>query len=237
MCGEKLCDYYTTGTPLGSPPRVRGKESYRVIKSVRYRITPACAGKSLCLFSACAGYRDHPRVCGEKLNLATMRPCGSGSPPRVRGKGNKTRRIGIQDRITPACAGKRRVCLAVNPNRRDHPRVCGEKPTPEDDFRCDVGSPPRVRGKGFATKVLIAIARITPACAGKRGYVSVSCSTPSDHPRVCGEKANLWILTRSNAGSPPRVRGKAGKAATIAVGTGITPACAGKSAAKSWQTW
>ena len=50
-----------------------------------------------------------------------------------------------------------------------------------------------------------------------------------DHPRVCGEKSYLEACREKQAGSPPRVRGKAARAALLCLDTRITPACAGKS--------
>ena len=49
-----------------------------------------------------------------------------------------------------------------------------------------------------------------------------------DHPRVCGEKMDASALAAWIAGSPPRVRGKAGERTNHLADFGITPACAGK---------
>ena len=71
--------------------------------------------------------------------------------------------------------------------------------------------------------------RITPAYAGK-SWLPESQSQPSrDHPRVCGEKAQLpqWSLNR--LGSPPRMRGKACCWPSLPRRDRITPAYAGKS--------
>mgnify|MGYP005914739715 CR=1 FL=1 len=46
---------------------------------------------------------------------------------------------------------------------------------------------------------------------------------------MCGEKEPQPDGEKQQAGSPPRVRGKASTHSTIASCTGITPACAGKS--------
>ena len=53
--------------PLGSPPRVRGKVMDTSPLCRRSRITPACAGKSDSASVASSVLRDHPRVCGEKV--------------------------------------------------------------------------------------------------------------------------------------------------------------------------
>ena len=66
VCGEKRWAYSLAPNTLGSPPRMRGKGLFVRACHVRFRITPAYAGKSfmLTVFGALKG--DHPRVCGEK---------------------------------------------------------------------------------------------------------------------------------------------------------------------------
>ena len=53
-----------------------------------------------------------------------------------------------------------------------------------------------------------------------------------DHPRVCGEKGIARDVVTQREGSPPRVRGKEIITGDDAYITRITPACAGKSAAR-----
>ena len=127
MCGEKLSTTSTDIHPAGSPPRVRGKgQGFQVCKVAR-GITPAYAGKSKTSAVGCPGCRDHPCVCGEKLealaNLAYM----MGSPPRMRGKDPDPCIPTWQEGITPAYAGKRWPRSSGPASTRDHPRVCGEK--------------------------------------------------------------------------------------------------------------
>ena len=52
----------------GSPPRVRGKESALRPASGSKGITPACAGKSRTEYKQALDEKDHPRVCGEKMD-------------------------------------------------------------------------------------------------------------------------------------------------------------------------
>ena len=92
-----------------------------------------------------------------------------GSPPRVRGKGFNGVERGLNARITPACAGKRRSRRRLRSATRDHPRVCGEKGNLRAVCLHVKGSPPRVRGKAARPERLARAHR--------------------DHPRVCGEKA------------------------------------------------
>ena len=106
--------------------------------------------------------------------------------------------------------------------------MCGENPIDETQVRLTEGSPPRVRGKLLNPLLFNHSTRITPACAGKTGRVSSQYINPKDHPRVCGENLFLEVRIKSQAGSPPRVRGKLIGGVLKKKSIRITPACAGK---------
>ena len=132
----------------------------------------------------------------------------SGSPPRVRGEETRLAEFAGAFRITPACAG--RSCQNPQGGRqtRDHPRVCGEK---GGGVRCGSsrpGSPPRVRGEVWHAVDGKLRLGITPACAGRSSRSSLSPDVFWDHPRVCGEKYTMPVLSQRGIGSPPRVRGE-----------------------------
>ena len=90
----------------------------------------------------------------------------------MRGKGEKETRSFKAAGITPAYAGKSLVVAGVCYDKQDHPRLCGEKSFMLCFPFCQMGSPPPMRGKarGFVCKEIDR--RITPAYAGKRGFVS-----------------------------------------------------------------
>ena len=147
VCGEKASLMLASDAELGSPPRMRGK--VREIKTGKSRrgITPAYAGKR----RRCCAFRwlpwDHPRVCGEKQNVAYSFAPRSGSPPRMRGKDDLNRKQYTNKGITPAYAGKSfSKCFRIS-SSRDHPRVCGEKLRAYTKIWNEWGSPPRMRGK------------------------------------------------------------------------------------------
>ena len=172
-------------------------------------------------------------MCGEKRKDRLDYYVPQGSPPRVRGKVNRSAKLLAADGITPACAGKRTRHAVKRHWSRDHPRVCGEKRKRHEPQQRTAGSPPRVRGKGTSAKDMPCAVGITPACAGKRGGRTVSFFLIRDHPRVCGEKARTLIAWEEPQGSPPRVRGKESNAKTGQKARRITPACAGKRATPS----
>ena len=147
-CAGKSREHpHKTRQDVGSPPRVRGKVFNTRPKKCDRRITPACAGKSVTYVCRDRRGWDHPRVCGEKSIFRRQRAQHLGSPPRVRGKGLDNVLFWTRMRITPACAGKSRAWPGTTPCRRDHPRVCGEKPRVAGNHPLPSGSPPRVRGK------------------------------------------------------------------------------------------
>ena len=86
VCGEKYTHYVRINVPLGSPPRMRGKENNMQTATWADRFTPAYAGKrrqpALIPFLS----KVHPRVCGEKKKLNRLEVEKMGSPPRMRGK-------------------------------------------------------------------------------------------------------------------------------------------------------
>ena len=86
-----------------------------------------------------------------------------------------------------------------------------------------------MRGKGTSAVVMRRQLGITPAYAGKRRGGQEHCARPQDHPRVCGEKFQLFIELCFVLGSPPRMRGKGTSAVVMRRQLGITPAYAGKS--------
>ena len=90
-----------------------------------------------------------------------------GSPPRVRGKDFVMIWTKANQRITPACAGKRCILGYKFYSDEDHPRVCVEKILFAEILRHSRGSPPRVRGKADYLGVTCDYLRITPACARK----------------------------------------------------------------------
>ena len=148
-------------------------------------------------------------MCGEKAPAQRTGAEIKGSPPRVRGKGHLGRAGRHDGGITPACAGKSGKAAELMDIREDHPRVCGEKLT-------------ALFWTGF-------VLGITPACAGKSSCGLLGYSCRKDHPRVCGEKIHTHPAGFIHGGSPPRVRGKGPAGHDADGGSGITPACAGKS--------
>ena len=146
----------------------------------------------------------------------------------MRGKAKNRCRSCPLTRITPAYAGKRQEHSSYRTNRKDHPRVCGEKKSRRCCTSIGLGSPPRVRGKAAFDTGHRQVEGITPAYAGKSSPGSAAGCHARDHPRVCGEKSKPKPGKDRRMESPPRVRGKGVRLPPLHVPAGITPAYAGK---------
>ena len=148
LCGEKLISLHKSSSERGSPPPMRGKGIFFGIYAVIIGITPAYAGKRESCMHPVIVTQDHPRLCGEKTDLNILTLSKLGSPPPMRGKAPAGCCPACTGRITPAYAGKRRTGGAVQRDRWDHPRLCGEKWGMSESIAPGAGSPPPMRGKG-----------------------------------------------------------------------------------------
>ena len=209
VCGEKPRRPPAAAVGIGSPPRMRGKDSIMDGLQGVHGITPAYAGKSdaACIHGAVVG--DHPRVCGEKWPAALYEEMERGITPAYAGKsfsssssfvlywdhprvcGEKVLPLWLcvgSSGSPPRMRGKAGPADAGRKQLRDHPRVCGEKPRTFSRRSPKPGSPPRMRGKGRKAAPSYLDLRITPAYAGKSRNGRYCAVSGGDHPRVCGEK-------------------------------------------------
>ena len=67
LCGEKISPFNMISITIGSPPPMRGKVWHFAGNCSNDGITPAYAGKSSISKREPYSFRDHPRLCGEKL--------------------------------------------------------------------------------------------------------------------------------------------------------------------------
>ena len=109
--------------------------------------------------------------------------------------------------IIPACAGSTQSTYEDSLYRRDHPRVCGEHPWPDECLTPKEGSSPRVRGAQARKGHTVDGRGIIPACAGSTELRDEDIESIRDHPRVCGEHVCLNSTGQKPKGSSPRVRG------------------------------
>ena len=228
MGGEKLVVPFPRHRAGGSPPRGRGKVPEAGRPGADEGITPAWAGKRLYCHPFWKQHQDHPRTGGEKLFRLPLFQSPLGSPPHRRGKEIDRLHKAINNRITPAWAGKSAPVVWAGVLSGDHPRVGGEKHHPTPSTAALRGSPPRGRGKGWFPDPAHWSKGITPAWAGKSSGGRPGKRARRDHPRVGGEKLRMGFLRGLVLGSPPRGRGKGSCHHGVILVNGITPAWAGK---------
>ena len=105
VCGEHYRSKLSTGTAMGSSPRMRGAP-HKVTEEQRHvGIIPAYAGSTKHSCSANKQSVDHPRVCGEHDQLCKKAFGRTGSSPRMRGARRVRARRRVALGIIPAYAG------------------------------------------------------------------------------------------------------------------------------------
>ena len=233
VCGDHRECISTVLPTRGSPPRVRGPLLALPLVERGGRITPACAGTTGRWCPPPGWGWDHPRVCGDHAVALVATMSKWGSPPRVRGPRPIIGGEPYPLRITPACAGTTSSVLLARMSRRDHPRVCGDHMVTSSLSGISPGSPPRVRGPPRLVLDRGADQGITPACAGPTPSPGRTCPRGRDHPRVCGAHTSLGTPCFRASGSPPRVRGPRIRVDQRPEASGITPACAGTTWART----
>ena len=159
--------------------------------------------------------------------MLKFRGQSNGSSPRVRGTGQFFKKFFVGFRFIPACAGNSHTLCTLWRDQTVHPRVCGEQAAARSIVFFTIGSSPRVRGTGSASKRLHPDDRFIPACAGNRGPDVGVGLFRTVHPRVCGEQALPDQFGRINLGSSPRVRGTVISVGFMIVELRFIPACAG----------
>ena len=151
-----------------------------------------------------------------------------GPSPRVRGSRPRDAAGTTTGRSIPACAGKPRDYSWSRPNRRVHPRVCGEALSAGVSITHSGGPSPRVRGSQARSGRRARGEGSIPACAGKPTAIRTSTRSSGVHPRVCGEAAHRMPTPLASRGPSPRVRGSHPAERRDDRATGSIPACAGK---------
>ena len=206
-CGEHACSTQSLPIRVGSSPRLRGTQTWKIHHADRGGIIPALAGNTHGPCSATNSTRDHPRACGEHHPPAQDPRRRQGSSPRLRG--TLSRPIRSLMRFW------------------DHPRACGEHLDERRMLAFGEGSSPRLRGTHLAKMVANFLAGIIPALAGNTSISSLVAVGVWDHPRACGEHVRFDGDSLIFEGSSPRLRGTRSICRVGELEFGIIPALAG----------
>ena len=145
-CGEQKRTRRADENDVGSPPHMRGTAEDKELKSQRIRITPAHAGNRRERNRTERTVKDHPRTCGEQLEICNRQWHNRGSPPHMRGTEENPMDKYLVVRITPAHAGNSGEPAWYSSQCWDHPRTCGEQSLVFMSYTPPPGSPPHMRG-------------------------------------------------------------------------------------------
>ena len=246
-CGANVSGLMETWCRVGSSPRVRGKQIYKLGVFTCSRIIPARAGQTSSRDPP-PGFRpEHPRACGANGVAPNTDHMPIGSSPRVRGKHRASGETAAQVRIIPARAGQTTRSTQARQPAPDHPRACGANSFFLSSHVLGFGSSPRVRGKRVVRVPGRLPARIIPARAGQTARRCRAAPERPDHPRACGANAAIgggvsslriiparagqtavrgaWPIARPDH---PRARGKPTQHPIGCVAKRIIPARAGQ---------
>ena len=194
------------------------------------RLIPAHAGKTPRSRGAAARTWAHPRSRGENQERTAPMPGPLGSSPLTQGKRCMILPTGRPVRLIPTHAGKTAGSFPEWSPFGAHPRSRGEN---EAFAGCAIrgrGSSPLTRGKRGVRGVCDPWTRLIPAHAGKTVPASTSGQRPWAHPRSRGENLSWHPNPLRLPGSSPLTRGKPGGSHEAALGVGLIPAHAGKTA-------
>ena len=166
MCGERVVPGGNHDMLSGSSPHVRGTLLKRQPRPHPVRFIPACAGNAAWVQCSPSGTSVHPRMCGERVELADTEPVKVGSSPHVRGTPLAANRQAGSIRFIPACAGNARWRHSLASRPSVHPRMRGERAAPCPCRSSRAGSSPHARGTHGRVLVSDPQRRFIPACAG-----------------------------------------------------------------------
>ena len=173
ICGEHLAAYTGEIEELGSSPHMRGTPRLRCVTPSLSGIIPAYAGNTVIGAYIAPGVRDHPRICGEHMNVTGYQETPWGSSPHMRGTPQRpiptTGALGI----IPAYAGNTHTSNHRTCDAWDHPRICGEHHCSMLAVVFAVGSSPHMRGTHVTGAGTSYNSGIIPAYAGNTQDTSV----------------------------------------------------------------
>ena len=175
----------------------------------------------------------HPRMRGERDTEKPAQRIRDGSSPHARGTRHRARPRQLRQRFIPACAGNAHSGWRGRQLQAVHPRMRGERMSSKNLVARGDGSSPHARGTQRAPRTHRTGRRFIPACAGNAILVSLPTISPKVHPRMRGERIDLYIITQGPNGSSPHARGTLEETTINPLITRFIPACAGNALMES----
>ena len=197
-------------------------------EDIRKGSIPARAGEPRSRYGFRRRNRVYPRACGGTLVPSNASASKAGLSPRVRGNlGPQVGRDFLYGSI-PARAGEPSICSAPSTLPKVYPRACGGTLFIKELTRMVCGLSPRVRGNQEATLTSTASQGSIPARAGEPEGFDRSRHVLGVYPRACGGTFRRVVVTSSDKGLSPRVRGNPFRCVGCPVPLRSIPARAGE---------
>ena len=206
-CGEHDLFAVLNDGHTGSSPPVRGARVAAPSNAAMIGLIPARAGSTTSIRPRSIRTRAHPRPCGEHDWQTDSAVITLGSSPPVRGAQTDRRRPNPRRGLIPARAGSTPCTAPAVPERRAHPRPCGEHGARSHGSVILWGSSPPVRGARHRLPHPDGGVGLIPARAGSTPHGGFSFIVSWAHPRPCGEHFSLKDGHHDASGSSPPVRG------------------------------
>ena len=145
-CGDFGGKDYLYTTEDGTPPRVWGLLQDINLLSEIDRYTPTRVGTSCSRPMLPSLPPVHPHACGDFADVRWITAIPGGTPPRVWGLRNPSKRIDSHRRYTPTRVGTSPTLWVRLALRSVHPHACGDFEICGHFARTRRGTPPRVWG-------------------------------------------------------------------------------------------
>jgi hypothetical protein len=168
-----------------------------------------------------------PRLRGDAPRPGTGSMTTTPVPPPARGCASPWLAPPVQPTGSPACAGMRRSRTTRGGSRQRFPRLRGDAPAVEQEWRLIARVPPPARGCAQRAPCDPGAHHGSPACAGMRRPRHPSPCPTSWFPRLRGDAPADEALLMRAYWVPPPARGCACRPATGIVRVRGSPACAG----------
>ncbi len=220
MCAEQTPSGVKRRFASGPSPHVRGAGKASSRRSICHGTIPACAGSRCGSSGRWRRCGDHPRMCGEQAPRPAGLLLSGASFEYFRRFGHN----GHAGRTTGGCS-----YLSMRDAQRCCPASCRAAPGCRENSGSSGRASPwtwgaahthDIGGRGLGTIFAYAGSSSAWPCGGRRGR---------DHPRKCGEQADLTDFLVGTGGSSPRVRGAEWRGGNGFASTGTIPARAGSS--------
>ncbi len=217
-----------TASPCEPPPLAREEREF-LRRSVRAgRTTPAGAGRTPRCSCTPPAASNHPRWRGKNVKATLKDVYTNEPPPLAREELAAQFRQVVEDRTTPAGAGRTSAALTPDKTLSNHPRWRGKNHTLQRLEPVVIEPPPLAREEHPRCGLGIRRLRTTPAGAGRTQRAGGGTASAENHPRWRGKNHRPPSFTSGRIEPPPLAREERPDECELPPEHRTTPAGAGR---------